>query len=193
MYIFTQNSCRMSLFQKNRTFFIFLLKFGLSYLVLSGLYWLFLQQFDASKLEPDSITHLVARQSRNILLSTGYDASITPHPREASYRFYVNEKSVARIIEGCNAVSVMILFASFIIAFSSTFKKTFLFIIGGVLVLHILNIVRVALLCLGFYFYPEYKSLLHDIVFPLFIYGVVFILWIIWVKKFSVHAKVNAK
>jgi exosortase family protein XrtF len=85
----------------------------------------------------------------------------------------------------------MILFAAFIVAFSSTFKRTSLFIVGGLLVIHVLNIIRIALLSLGFYYYPEHKAILHDIVFPLFIYGVVFLLWIIWVTKLSGNAKKN--
>jgi hypothetical protein len=35
--------------------------------------------------------------------------------------------------------------------------------------------------------YPSSRDFLHDIVFPLFIYGVVFLLWIVWVFKFSGH------
>lgn len=181
----------MSLLQKNRPFFIFLLKFGVSYLILSGIYWMYLEQFESSINEPDGITRMVAGQAKSAVLFTGNDASIAPHAREASYRFFVNGESVARIVEGCNAVSVMILFASFIVAFSSTLKRTSLFIIGGVLVIHVLNIIRIALLSLGFYYYPEHKAILHDIVFPLFIYGVVFLLWIIWVTKLSGNAKKN--
>jgi exosortase family protein XrtF len=179
----------MSLIKKNRSFFIFLLKFGISYLLLSGLYTLYLKQFDASINEPDGVTTIVAHQSRDLAILFGEDASIKPHEREASYRFYINGKSIARIVEGCNAVSVMILFVAFIVAFSSALKRTVLFIIAGILVLHILNVIRVALLCMGYYHYPQYKQLLHDIVFPLFIYGVVFILWILWVQKFSGNAR----
>jgi exosortase family protein XrtF len=53
----------------------------------------------------------------------------------------------------------------------------------------ILNIFRIALLTKGLYKYPEYGTFLHDILFPLVIYGVVFVLWIIWVLKFSAYAK----
>jgi len=178
----------MSVLKKNRPFFIFLLKFGAAYVVFSLIYWLYLNQFDAEKFEPDGITYLAASQAEALTDLTGNNAVIYPHESENSYRFLVNGKRVARIVEGCNAVSVMILFAAFIVAFSSTFKKTALFILAGVVILHVLNIIRIMLLCLGFYYLPEHKALLHDIVFPLFIYGVVFILWIIWVQKFSVNA-----
>ena len=177
----------MSLLKKNRPFFIFLLKFGVSYLLLSVLYSIYLGQFEEN--EPDGMTYMVARQARDLTNFFGEDAAIAKHTKEASYRFFINKTPAARVVEGCNAVSVMILFTAFIVAFSSTFKRTFLFIIAGIVVLHILNVIRVSLLCLGYYYYPEYKSLLHDIVFPIFIYGVVFLLWIVWVKKLSGNAK----
>nr|WP_262486782.1 exosortase family protein XrtF [Flavobacterium subsaxonicum] len=187
--MFLLKICYMGILQKNRTFFIFLLKFGLSYLVLSGLYWLFLNQYDAAHFEPDGMTTLVAHQSRDLVSFLGEDAAITPHPKEPSYYFYLHGKKIARIIEGCNALSVMILFAAFVVAFSTTFKRTALYILGGIIVLHILNIIRIALLSIGVYYYPEQEELLHDIVFPLFIYGVVFVLWVAWVTKFSRNAK----
>jgi exosortase family protein XrtF len=179
----------MDILQKNRTFFIFLLKFGLSYLVLSGLYWLFLSQYDAARFEPDGMTSLVARQSRDFVNFLGEDAAISPHPKESSYYFYMHGKKIARIIEGCNALSVMILFAAFVIAFSTTFKRTGLYILAGLIILHVLNIVRIALLSVGVYYYPQYTEILHDIIFPLFIYGVVFVLWVAWVIKFKGNAK----
>lgn len=181
----------MGIWQKNRPFFLFLIKFGLSYLILSVGYWLYLSQYDEAAFEADGMTALVARQSEKVGLLMGEDVYIKPHLKQAAYKFYVNNKSVARVVEGCNAISVMILFTAFIIAFSTTFKKTFLYIIGGLLVIHILNVVRVALLSLGFYYYPEHKELMHDIFFPLFIYGVVFALWVLWVMKFSGNAKAN--
>jgi len=52
-----------------------------------------------------------------------------------------------------------------------------------------LNIFRIALLTTGLYKYPEYGTFLHDILFPLVIYGVVFLLWVFWVLKFSAYAK----
>ena len=100
-------------------------------------------------------------------------------------------KYLARIIEGCNAISVIILFASFIFAFSAKFKTTFLFILLGSALIFVLNILRIALLTIGLYYYPEYEEFLHNIVFPVVIYGVVFVLWIVWVIKFSSYAKRN--
>jgi len=178
----------MSILKKNRAFFIFLAKFALSYLILSGVYWLYLSQYDAAMLEPDGMTRTVAQQSRDLGRVLGENVTIAQHTKEASYRVFVNNKVVARVVEGCNAVSVMILFAAFIIAFSTTLKRTALYIVAGVIIIHVLNVIRVVLLSLGFYYYHDYRELLHDIFFPLFIYGVVFVLWVLWVIKFSGNA-----
>jgi exosortase family protein XrtF len=172
-------------FQKNKPFFIFLLKFGGTYLVLALLYSLYLSRFDAAHFEPDGVTRIVAEQSKWLTGVLGEEAFIKPHEKEASYKFSVNGRYVARIVEGCNAVSVMILFVAFIVAFSTTFKRTGLYMGVGVLVIHVLNIVRITLLNIAVYYHKDWGPFLHDVVFPLFIYGVVLALWVLWVVKFK--------
>lgn len=183
----------MDVLHKNKAFFVFLAKFALSYLVLSALYWLYLSQYNAAEFEPDGVTRIVAEQSNGFVNLLGEEARIKQRHSEASFRLFIHNKSVARIVEGCNAISVMILFAAFIVAFSTTFKKTSLYILAGVVIIYILNVIRIGLLGIGLYYYPQYGEFLHDIFFPLFIYGVVFILWVAWVIKFSGNAqKVSA-
>ncbi|WP_298155292.1 exosortase family protein XrtF [Flavobacterium sp.] len=180
-----------SYLQRYKPFLIFLSKFLLSYLLLTFLYQEYLNQFDAAKCEPDGATKLVSENTVWFLKLIGHDAEIYPHPNEASYKLFVEGHAVARIVEGCNAVSVMILFVAFIVAFSSRFLKTTLFIFSGVLLIHVLNVIRVGLISVAMRTYPQYKDFLHDIVFPLFIYGVVFGLWVLWINKFSSYAKKN--
>ena len=139
--------------------------------------------------EPDGLTKFVAHQVESFLKLFGQDAYVLPHEKEASMKLYFNEKYVARVVEGCNAMSVMILFAAFIVAFKGKIKHTFLFVLAGILIIHILNVVRIGLLAASLYHYPEYEHLLHGVIFPLFIYGVVFALWVIWVQKFSTYGK----
>jgi exosortase family protein XrtF len=174
-------------------FLLFLGKFLLSYLVLGYIYQSYLGQFDATKFETDGFTQIVAQQTKNLLLFFDCDAAIIPNLKEPAVNLYYNQKSIARIIEGCNAMSIIILFTSFIIAFSGKFKSTILYLLGGGLLIHVLNVIRIALLCVLIYNYPKQQHFLHGVVFPLFIYGVVFLLWFIWVNKFSIYAKKNIK
>jgi exosortase family protein XrtF len=162
-------------------------------LVLTIIYQYYLNQFDIKNNEVDGFTKLVSTQVEQLLLFFNGDAHIELHPSQPCYKFFYNGKYVSRIIEGCNALSVIILFISFVIAFSGKLKNTIYFIISGSIIIHVLNITRIALLMVAFYNFPEANFILHDILFPLVIYGAVFILWIIWVNKFSFYAKIPTK
>lgn len=172
-----------------KPFLLFLGKFLLTYLLLTSVYECYLSQFDSKNFEVDGFTQLVAKQSKDVLVFFNFDANITPNTKEPGVNLFYNQKHMARIIEGCNGLSVIILFVSFIIAFSGKTKPTILYSIGGSLLIHILNVFRISLLCVLMYYFPNREHVLHGVFFPLFIYGVVFVLWIIWVNKFSKYAK----
>jgi exosortase family protein XrtF len=180
-----------SLLLQHKLFFIFLIKFLLFYAVFTFIYKEYLSQYNPLLNEVDSISTLVADNTNALLQLFGHDSKLVAHDFEPSIKIFYKDKYVSRIIEGCNAVSVIILFASFIFAFSSTIKRTVFYIILGTVLIYVLNIVRIALLTYSLYYYPEYEELLHGTIFPLFIYGIVFLLWIGWVLKFSENNKTN--
>ncbi|WP_269226175.1 exosortase family protein XrtF [Flavobacterium eburneipallidum] len=176
-----------------KPFLLFLGKFLVTYLILTFVYESYLGQFDVSKFEADSFTELVAQQTKSVMLFFDADVRTTPNTKEAAVNLFYNGRHIARIIEGCNGLSVIILFVSFIVAFSGKMKATVLYILGGSVLIHILNVARIAILCVLLYSFPHQEHILHGVVFPLFIYGVVFILWVIWVNKFSKYATKTAK
>ena len=179
------------IFSQYKPFFTFLVKFLLFYVVFTFVYKLYLNQYDVVNNEVDFFTEVVANQTEKVMGFFVENTKAFPHDFEPSIKIFYNDKYVARVIEGCNAVSVMILFAAFVFAFSTQWKRTSLYIIFGVVLIHILNIIRIALLSFALFYYPDYEEILHGTIFPLFIYGVVFLLWILWVTKFSGYAKRN--
>ena len=171
-----------------KPFLLFLGKFIASYLILTFIYQTYLNRFDAKNAEVDTFTQLVAKQSTIVLSWFDSKSYTMPHLQEPSVKLFYKGKYISRIIEGCNALSVIILFVSFVIAFTGKFKNTFLFILSGSLLIHLLNIGRISLLCVALYNFPQFEHLLHGVIFPLVIYGVVFLLWVIWVNKYSFYA-----
>ena len=157
------------------------------------MYQTYLNQFDASNAEVDTFTQIVADQSASVLSLVDSNSYTMPHLKEPSVKLIFKGKYISRIIEGCNAISVIILFISFVIAFTGKFKNTIFFLVIGSILIHVLNIGRIALLCVGLYHFPHLEHLLHGVVFPLVIYGIVFLLWIIWVNKYSLYATENDK
>ncbi len=158
-----------------------------SYLVFSVIYNLYLKYFRSPVYYPDYITHLVARQSESLINSFGYKAAIIPNKTELSMKLIVNETYLARIVEGCNAISIMILFAAFVLSFFGKLKLTLFYIFAGAVIIYGMNIIRIAILAVGIYEFPQHTEFLHSIIFPLIIYGTVFLLWVIWVRIYAVQ------
>lgn len=193
--VFLLKVCRYlkALLLKYKSVLRFVVLFLGTYLVLSLLYGLYLKMAEGSEYPPDIITHLVARQSSSVINSLGYVASVVPDSSEPIMQLYVENKFLARIIEGCNAVSIIILFIAFVIAFAERFKKTFLFILAGAVLIYAVNILRIVILAVALYEYPQHKELLHGVVFPGLIYGMVFVLWMIWIRMLKIKTLSDEK
>ncbi|MBT0607310.1 exosortase family protein XrtF [Aequorivita echinoideorum] len=173
------------LFRKYKTVVRFVLLFLGTYLVLSLLYGLYLKLSEGGEYFPDFITNLVARQTTSILSGLGYQSTLISEGPVPKLLINFNGRNIAEIIEGCNSVSIIILFISFVISFAEKFKKTFLFIFSGAVLIYIVNVLRIVILVIALYHYPEQENLLHSVVFPGIIYGMVFLLWMLWVKMLS--------
>lgn len=181
-----------ALLYKYKSVIKFIATFLTVYFVLTLTYKFYLDYSDGSKYYPDYLTNLVAQQSQSLIATFGYNADILPHPDEPSMKLLVNSKYVARVVEGCNSISVIILFVSFIIAFAGKFKSTAMYILAGSVMIYIVNLIRIAILSIGLYNYPWRREILHTVIFPMIIYGMVFLLWMFWVNRFSKLKKAHA-
>ena len=173
--------------KKNKTLILFLVKFFATYFILFGIYSFYLhetqQKSDVFSCSP--LTKEVAHHVEVVADMMGYEATVEQHSGELSMKFILNGDYVSRIIEGCNSLSIIILFLAFIIAFSGPVKATILFGIFGSVLIYIVNILRIIALSIMYHRFEEYQKVLHDLLFPAVIYGLVFILWITWVTFYS--------
>ena len=171
----------------------FLLKFFLSYGLLFFVYSYFLNSTTQS--EPsfacDPITERVAIDSSKLIDLIGYESYTRQSTYGLSFDLFIEGRLIARVIEGCNAVSIMLLFIAFMIAFSNKWKTTVLYTIFGLGVLYLVNISRIAALSIGLYKVPQYGTILHELVFPAVLYGVTLSLWIYWIKKYAPKPQSN--
>lgn len=153
-----------------------------TYLLLSILYALYLKVSAKTGYFPDYFTNLVARQSGAVLESFGYVSVLSPYKLNDGILLTIDKRYSVSIVEGCNSISVVILFISFIIAFAESFKKTLLFLFAGAVLIYVVNVLRIAILVVLLYKFPEYEHILHSVIFPGIIYSMVFILWMLWVR-----------
>ena len=145
-------------------------------------------------LDSDLLTEfskLLSSQSNFILSIFNFQTSIEMH----------GDMVVAKVIgyqynhgvwigEPCNGIKVFGLFTIFILSFRGDIIKKLIFIPFGILIIHFLNILRIALLTYISAINPYILDFNHNVTFQLLIYGSMLGLWYIWIINFS-HQKTH--
>lgn len=85
----------------------------------------------------------------------------------------------------CNGITLFALFVGFVIAYPGKIKNKLWFIPLGMLLIHIINVIRIVSLCLIVYYSPESLSFNHTYTFTILVYAFVFWLWLLWSNKYS--------
>ena len=94
-----------------------------------------------------------------------------------------NGRWILNIIEGCNSVSILILFLAFVWAFPAPWKERLLFSVAGSALIWITNLLRLWVLGLVYAYRFAWFDPMHRVFFPAVIYGMVVLLWIIWMRR----------
>jgi exosortase family protein XrtF len=102
-----------------------------------------------------SITTKVAHQTVSFLNFFGYNNTSEQHKEEISIKLLVDNRYTARVIKGCNSISIIILFIAFIVAFSGPLITMILYAIAGSFLIYLINILRIAFLTMMLYKYPN--------------------------------------
>ena len=119
-----------------------------------------------------------------VLEGLGYE--MLPEPRIDLERYIgVQGGSHLWIGDACNGIPLFAVFVAFIIAFPGPWKHKAWFIPAGIALIHLLNALRVAVLCVVVTHGIGWLEFNHDYTFYVVVYGAVFGLWYLWVKRFG--------
>lgn len=164
----------------------FLLRFLGIYLIGNLLYGLFITSFEPSV---DPITYWVTNHTAFLMRLFNYQAEAQALIDKNIADLLVNNKVVLSVYEGCNGVNVWIIFVAFLFALGPISSKLWYFLGVGTVIIHISNLVRIFLLAIVYMYLPHYWYFSHKYLFTAFIYVIVFILWLIWVRQQLRYAK----
>ena len=169
----------LELIKEYKTALLFLLKFLGIYLVFNLIYGVWVEGFAPVS---DPFTYFVSGQTITLLefFYDGLDYEYYPH--EPLVWLALDKVVIINAFEGCNGINVMILFFAFIIAYKGPLKQTIIYTLGGILVIHLANIIRIALLFVVAERFESLYYFTHKYLFTATIYGVVFLIWFFWVK-----------
>lgn len=160
----------------------FLVRFVVLYVACNLVYGLLVVQYEPG---PDPATIWVTEQTAFFLQVFGWPNQVVIQVIKPTVTILYQGKAIVAVYEGCNGINVMIIFITFLIAFGPRTKALLWFIPAGILILHVMNLFRIGLLFLVALYRPSYLYFSHKYLFTAFLYGVVLILWLIWVRYFS--------
>ncbi|MEQ9440070.1 MAG: archaeosortase/exosortase family protein [Cyclobacteriaceae bacterium] len=135
------------------------------------------------------VTDVTATASTAMLRTLGYEADHYNHIKDASGNLFstitINNKDQLNIGDGCNALTLVILFAGFIIAYPGNRWYKLLFIVVGSLAIFSINLVRCLLLIFNYLFFEASFDFNHKYTFTIVTYLCVFYFWMLWANRVS--------
>lgn len=156
----------------------FLIKALLLYLA-----WFFLYEgwLKALGFPDQALTKLTAEAGLQGLQWLGYSAEVM-HAGSMS-TIFLDGSHLLGIAHECNALILFVLFAGFITAFPGRWLHKLAYISLGAVLIWLLNIWRVLMLLLIQIHYPAALDFNHKYTFTILVYGAIFGLWMVWVKR----------
>ena len=162
--------------KSNKFIIVFILKALALYLL-----WYFIYEqwmIKVGSLDEIIIDNLIFLTNK-LLIFFGYFTFIYDHT------FGIDGSNGVFIGTPCNGIELMALFSGFVLIFPGNWKNKLWFIPLGLLIIHLLNIARVLALAIIAKVAPETLDFNHKYTFTLILYSLVFLGWVVWVKKFS--------
>ncbi|MCD9019766.1 exosortase family protein XrtF [Parachryseolinea silvisoli] len=169
-------------FAEFRPTVFFLLRFVGLYMLTNMLYGIYITAYHP---KPDPITHIVTVQTAATLRATGWAVITEDHYSRPVTNLVFEDQEILAVYEGCNGVNTMLMFLAFIVAFGPWRKPMLWFIPMGIVVVHLINLLRISLLFFVSRTMPDAMYFVHKYLFTASLYAVIFVLWIIWIRKFT--------
>jgi exosortase family protein XrtF len=169
-------------FAEFRPTIFFLLRFVSLYLLTNVLYGVYITAYHP---KPDPVTHMVTVQTAAVLRATGWEVMAEDEYSKPITNLLYNDQAILAVYEGCNGVNTMLIFVAFIVAFGPWRKPMLWFIPAGIVIVHLMNLLRISVLFFVSRTMPDAMYFFHKYLFTAFLYAVIFVLWIIWIRKFT--------
>lgn len=128
----------------------------------------------------NGLTYIVLHLSKNTLGLLGYKTVVRD-----TLIYIVDAPKGINLLRGCLGRNLMGILAGLIIAFPGAWKNKLWYIPSGLILIVVINVIRVVALVYNANCCPETTQFNHDVFFNYSIYGLTFLLWVIWVQYFS--------
>ena len=130
---------------------------------------------------PGAPDKYITRQAMDTVI---LDGEFVASPATDIYR---SGERTLRIANACNGLELMVLYIGFILCFPAPAARKWKFVLGGIALICLLNVLRCTGLVLIFVHYRKYLDFSHHFLFTFVVYLLIFLLWFVFTKKPRVH------
>jgi len=102
-----------------------------------------------------------------------------------SAQIYHNNRKLVFIADSCNSLVVCLRYISVIFCFPSRFWRKALYIVLGIAIIHLFNIVRCSSLAYINLYYQPYFNSAHNFWLKGLVYGPIALLWLLYLKNIT--------
>jgi len=95
-------------------------------------------------------------------------------------------KHLLNIADDCNGLELFILYIGFILSMPASFKRKAIYLVGGVVIIHLVNLLRCVGLSALLMHWDRYFDLAHHYIFKIMVYSTIFVLWVRFSNNLSV-------
>jgi exosortase/archaeosortase family protein len=180
----------------------FLLKAAALFVVWKAVYLLFLLP---GRVLDRPLTYVIGKgtaASLNLISRPAdYSAVSTIHPKglgnegmEPVMAIRRNQDTLLSIADVCNGLELLVLYAGLILCLPASRYRKFAYILGGILLIEIINVIRCTGLVLIYLHRPQYLDFSHHYLFTFVVYAFIFWLWYLFSRdaKFAKKLNLNA-
>jgi exosortase/archaeosortase family protein len=101
----------------------------------------------------------------------------------------LDRQQVLSIADVCNGLEVMVLYAGLILCLPASIKRKIRFILPGIVLIEVLNVIRCAGLAEIYLTHPEYLDFSHHYLFTFLVYAFIFWLWFLFSRDLDLTKK----
>ncbi len=108
-------------------------------------------------------------------------------------RIFRDGRSIVGVTDGCNGLELYVLYLGFLFCIPMVpIKRVVKYAAIGLPTLFLMNMLRMLALALLHMYYREYFDIAHHYVFKIMMYGLVFYIWMLYVKKSGLSHEENS-
>lgn len=120
-----------------------------------------------------------------LLEGLGYDLMPAPPAAQQIRTIGIDGSFGVWIGDPCNGIALFSLFLIFMLAYPGPIKKKLWYIPLGLVIIHLVNVIRISALVIIVDINPNWLDFNHNYTFYIMVYATVFALWYIWAFKIA--------